>query len=307
MSLAACSNSEEYAQLSEPVELQVTAGFGANTRTAANEKWTDADVVMSVTAVGNKASDSNHADNVSYKIKSGKGEEFATFEPSSDPYVFDPSETSVTFAALTFNSTILPSLTAPGSGKTDYTYALSASSGNLPDIRFATASAGASDGKINFTFNHILSKLTVVVKKSDEITSNISTAKLSGYIASGTLTVSSTATTSFSTTETSGGNGSDVDINTGSDGTGFIVYPGTQKIKVSVTTADNNTYAAYIDYTFVSGIAYKCEVTLKPTGLTIVGEGAGTDGEASADNSVSIVDWDDPTTITGQDALMSNN
>jgi hypothetical protein len=306
MSLAACSNSEEYAQLSEPVELQVTAGFGANTRTAANEKWADADVLMSVTAVGGKATGSSHANNVSYKIKTGKNSEFATFEPSSDPYVFDPSETSVTFAALTFNSTTLPSLTAPESGKTDYTYALSATSGNLPDIRFATASAGASDGKINFTFKHILSKLTVVIKKSTDITSNISTAKLSNYISSGTLTVSNAAVTSFSTTETSG-TGSAADISTGDDGTGFIVYPGAQKIKVSVTTADNNTYAAYIDYTFVSGIAYKCEVTLKPTGLTIVGEGAGTDGEASADNSVSIVDWDDPTTITGQDALMSNN
>jgi hypothetical protein len=306
--------------VAEPVELQVTAGIGSGVTTRTDgdsnlEEWANAAVVMTVTAINGTESTASHDDNVSYTIKDGsKGSKYASFSPTSGTgFVFDPKETKdVTFAALTFNNATTPgNLTKNTDGSSNavtYKYSLSnPTDGSFDDVQFAKKTANAKSPAINFQFNHILSKLTIQLEKAEGVP-DITAAELSGYITTGTVTITTGGQATIST-DAKSGDGTATTIKTGTEHSSYILLPVKQTLKIKVT-AGNNEYVAYIkDYEFTSGYAYNCVITLNKTTLTVGGtlsdDGTVTTG-TSSDNALTIVKWTDASAnITGS-ATMGN-
>jgi hypothetical protein len=294
MSLAACSNSEEYAQLSEPVELQVTAGIGngAKTRTETTSyiKWATG-AKMSVTAVSGTTTSYS---GVEYEVDAITSDYFAKFKTSST-FTFEPTETAVKFVAFTYNESTAPAVTTEDNNSV---IKLTASDGSLKDLMTNTQTASPSSPIVNFAFTHLLSKLTIKIDKGD-LTNDPSSATVEGFYGDATASVVETPTITAGTKSTS-----TATVAVTTDGSIFYLVPGKQELKVKVTH-DSNTYTANIGDNLDAGKAYVCTITLTKSGLGI--GGTITEGtEASSDNSCVIVDWDSNTDALSADASMAN-
>jgi hypothetical protein len=308
MSLAACSNSEEYAQLSEPVELQVTAGIGngAKTRTSSVSGYIDWTTGAQMTVRATNATES-HSD-ATYKLKSGTT--YGIFEEAStgSGFVFEPSETSnLTFVAFSDNSSTAPTITTSGS---DAVVAVTATNAKFTDLLRATASANATSPTVNFSFGHVMTQLTIKIVMGDITASGTPTAKLFGYYTKANVKVSDGTVT-----------GSDQDNSTGvelgigdSNAKTFELVPGIQALKVQVTNG-SNTYTANITDDLSAGTAYNCTITLTKTSMTVgggdkngddTGYGDGSGSGTSSSNSCTITDWTTSTDAKEHNATMAN-
>jgi hypothetical protein len=299
MSLAACSNSEEYAQLSEPVELQVTAGIGngAKTRTDANyDNWTEGTSIVLTDANGGTSG--AHETSYSYTLSSGNGTAYGKFTSTSG-FVFDPSETDVTLAAFTYNDATTPSISKDDSG--NKSVALTTTTGSLPDLLYSYKSGlSPKSPSVNFEFSHALTKLTIKIAFETGLTQSNASASLYNYYTSASVAIGASDIT---VTGTKAGTSDSQTISLETSGSTFILAPGAQTLKVKVTN-DSKDYYANITNTLEKGKAYECTLTLKKSDL-VVGTGGSTD-TSSADNACVIVSWDANTTAITGDALMSN-
>jgi hypothetical protein len=304
MSLASCSNSEEYIEYAEPVQIQVTAGIGNPATREGNdglEQWaTGAKIIFS--AVSGVPSGVTHSDSYTYELKSGTYH--GTFDKTTDgsAFLFDPSETSdVTFSAFSYNTSTAPSI-SKNTTNSALEISETATDGKLNDLLYASATGNVVNSKVNFEFNHLFSKLTIVIKTaSDLTTSSISNLTFSGFAKSATVAVSNGAITAGDANTT----GVTVASPNTTDGDSFIVAPSTDKELTIGVTADSHKYSVTIKPTLESGKAYKCTITLSRTGISI-GDGSAKDGGDNNDGAT-IVKWTDGTEITGNAYMSSAN
>jgi hypothetical protein len=263
MMLAACSNDDNYVAYEGPVEAQFTAGISsAKTRSDSYDKWTEnQEIGVIVTKVGDSEDISNTNmsayTNVKYKASTLSNDQTsAAFTASSDDdKIYFKGSYSVNFAAYSPYSTATDLTKIPISG-TDANY----------DYIYASATGATySNKEVKFAFSHVMSKLTIKVDKSDEVTADITKVEIGKLYTSGTFNAKA-GTTATSGTATS--------LNYSTDLTSahsYYLVPQTLS-SVTVTVTAGNTYTYTISsLAMKAGNEYTYNLTAKNNELVLTG------------------------------------
>jgi hypothetical protein len=269
MMLAACSNNDNYVAYEGPVEAQFTAGIGsAQTRAEGDsyDTWTEGQAIgVIVTKVANDDGDLDLSNtkmggykNVKYTATNLTNEgKSADFEADGTKIYFNDGTYKVDFAAYSpYCSTEDADLTALPVETTS------------SDVDYIFASAFKKtykDNKVALEFKHVMSKLTINITKSDEITADISEVKLDKLIQKGTFNAKTGVLT---TTDAASVLSYKSDFSEQS----FYLVPQTTdgNVKLSIIIGEE-TYSTEISPALAEGMEYTYNITAKKYGLELTG------------------------------------
>nr|WP_325287627.1 fimbrillin family protein [uncultured Bacteroides sp.] len=285
LSLAACSGDDENMGVNNgPVAAQITAGLNVPATRAENQIWGDNDAI-GVTVTAAPASDMEAMyRNVEYTISTGKNTQSATFTSATGIYFQDKNET-VTFSAyfpyqsgLAENGII--SQEDISTMQTDAT-----TQETIDYLYDDNVTATQTTPSVNFTFEHKMTKLILIVKTGvgfnpSEIVTGWS-FNLGGLIHKGTFnTNTGVATADATASPVSAWDITDnrCDVKSDDGTRTYIMYLYPQTLTSSglsfSATYDGQTYttqAGAINPELVAGNSYEYTITVNQTGLIVSG------------------------------------
>ena len=285
LSLTACSSDDENMGANDgPVAAQITAGLNVPATRAENQTWgTDDAIGVTVTAAPDSDMETMYR-NVEYTISTGGNTERATFTSATGIYFQDGDET-VTFSAyFPYQS----SLAADGiiSQENISTMQTDAATQETIDYLYDdNVTATKESPSVNFTFEHKMTKLILIVKTGAGFDpSEIETGwsfNLGGLIHKGTFdTNTGIAATDATASPVSTWNITDnrCEVDTEAGTRTYIMYLYPQTLTSSglsfSATYDGQTYttqAGAINPALEAGNSYQYTITVNNTGLIVSG------------------------------------
>lgn len=279
--MAACSN-DEHTPDNGPVAASITAGVIDLGTRAIDNKW-NADrigvTVLDAPLSGMKAQYINK-----HYFTTAVGAASASFSPATgdDRIFFQSGKETVTFVAYAPYRPSLPGALPGNDGEIEHTLTPSDfTPERLPEIDYlwASATGKAVSPRINFTFKHVMSRLTFVFLKGDNIDKlDDIHCEIEGLYPSGTFDVQ-TGEAEVDTTQNS-----DVlfkfDIPFSTDmRTTFLAYPEQDRDLIITVQMGGKTYKATFPVAveqgtmkpvpLVGGYSYTYQITLKKATLTV--------------------------------------
>lgn len=292
LALAACTNDENFADFTGPVELNFSGEVSTVQTRATAEAWTSVHSTIGVTATQSSAGTSYQNKKYSTTdITDGSALTEVAFKAAeADKFYFGSPKETATFAAYSpyvadekVSSNLVTVSADDSYNVTDYLFASTSS------LNYSTASSA------KLTFQHKMAQIKVVVKLSDEVSNPVTTddnmgsttttygttltqVELSNLITDGTfnITTGETALTSGATAKTitkSIDGSSTIEAELGE----YIILPTDKKnLVVTLTTTDvsssaTTTYQATLDDELKAGNSYTFTVTAKKSGLSVEG------------------------------------
>lgn len=292
LALAACTNDDNFADFTGPVELNFSGEVSTVQTRATAEAWTSVHNTIGVTATQSSAGTSYQNKKYSTTdITDGSAPTEVAFKAAeADKFYFGSAKETATFAAYSpyvadekVSSNLVTVSADDNYNVTDYLFATTSS------LNYSTASSA------KLTFQHKMAQIKVVVKLSDEVSNPVSTSdnmgsyittygttltqvELSNLITDGTfnITTGETALTSGATAKTitkSIDGSSTIEAEMGE----YIILPTDKKnLVVTLTTTDvstsaTTTYQATLDDELKAGNSYTFTVTAKKSGLSVEG------------------------------------
>jgi hypothetical protein len=292
LALAACTNDDNFADFTGPVELNFSGEVSTVQTRATAEEWTSVHSTIGVTATQSSAGTSYQNKKYSTTdITDGSAPTEVAFKADeADKFYFGSPKETATFAAYSpyvadekVSSNLVTVSADDSYNVTDYLFATTSS------LNYSTASSA------KLTFQHKMAQIKVVVKLSDEVSNPVTTddnmgsttttygttltqVELSNLITDGTfnITTGETALTSGATAKTitkSIDGSSTIEAELGE----YIILPTDKKnLVVTLTTTDvsssaTTTYQATLDDELKAGNSYTFTVTAKKSGLSVEG------------------------------------
>lgn len=258
ITLASCNSEDNYVE--EPVAAQISATIGESTPTRAGDiTWNKGDNI-GVTMSGRYT-------NIKYTTANGDGNFTGTtmyFKNKQEPVTLSAyypySGTEGQAPAIIEATTGSERQTVDEQPKFDFLYAVK-------------ENATGSDPKVNFTFNHRMSKLTLTFKDGNEGThvSMITSCQIDGLVTEGTFnpvsgvcSAKSTAPSPLNLTPT---------VVHGVPLPSLILFPQTvSKVTLKITDSQNQEYSCELKFDgnrLDSGNNYVYTINVKKTGLNI--------------------------------------
>ena len=285
LSLTACSSDDENMGANDgPVAAQITAGLNVPATRAENQTWgTDDAIGVTVTAAPTSNMETVYR-NVEYTISTGGSTQSATFTSATGIYFQDENET-VTFSAyFPYQS----GLAENGIISHDDISTMQTDAATQETIDYLyddNVTATQMNPSVNFTFEHKMTKLILIVKTGAGFTpSEIATGwsfNLGGLIHKGTFdtntgTAAADATASPVDTWNITNNRNEVDTEAGTCTYILYLYPQTLTSSGLSFSATYNgqtytTQAGAINPALDEGNSYEYTITVNNTGLIVSG------------------------------------
>ena len=283
--LTACSHNDENIVVNDgPVAAQITAGLNVPATRAENQTWgTDDAIGVTVTAAPTSNMETVYR-NVEYTISTGGSTQSATFTSATGIYFQDENET-VTFSAyFPYQS----GLAENGIISHDDISTMQTDAATQETIDYLyddNVTATQTNPSVNFTFEHKMTKLILIVKTGvgfnpSEIVTGWS-FNLGGLIHKGTFnTNTGVATADATASPVSAWDITDnrCDVKSDDGTRTYIMYLYPQTLTSSglsfSATYDGQTYttqAGAINPELVAGNSYEYTITVNKTGLIVSG------------------------------------